>query len=512
MTEADCREINEHHTLGGRAVGERVVTMWERDMAVWDGIQVFTGRKADVLNWFRSGQEGLEGRGGFQNAARMRNFQYDMLCSKLLGAGDLEIIRAVLWHAHPTGRYTAPEWADLIEDERLGIDERIVCWARSHGPALDAQAVREFWRLFGKELGPDHILRLDTEYKGFPWPVVYRAEASGAEVSRERLVQLLLALVRREYLSACGGRLVERALRGLAGLSGGRAASGSSSKDVMSAAVDRPPVLRGESTATARGEGGATPSLVHPSARRDEKRPIARRLLEKLFRWDGLGDERSVVMWAGLRPAGFDEETAGDLLRFMCRARVPVNAARAFYAYAATPAFRSGGAQRRRSADLQKSAEPPRVASGPGSYQPGAGGPGGPFVATGWQRHFEKYLKAAFGKQDEGERIAFLAALARHERALSRRLRESPFCRRLREGNVVLRVTEDERRLLDRAWRDFPEALGRIRVAPGSASKATRRGRAGERSPSPGHGLLAVSVEAARPVAHSPASRPSVAP
>jgi hypothetical protein len=384
MSEADCREINERGSLRGRPVDPGAVTIWDERRAVWDGLRVFTGRKPDVIGWFRSGQEGLEGRGGFRDTVYMRSFQYDILCSELLRTGDLDVIRAVLWNAYPTGRYAAPDWASLVGDRRLGPAERIIAWRRSRAPAgspVRRGDVKEFWELFGEALSPDVILRLETEYTGFAWEVIERAP--DAAVGRDGLDRLLLPLLRREYLGVKQGGLVKRALQALSRLHG------------------------------------------------QDQSNLAGEILDRLAAWDAMGDERSAVMWSGLRRPGLlDAATSSRIAALAREARVPRNAAEAFHLYPPTP----------------KGLREVVRAEG------------------GWQRHFEEYVEAAFGKPDAETAVEFLRALAGRRDPGPGRFVPSSMCQRLREGNVVLLVDEERKRLLERAWAPIPEALEYVRL------------------------------------------------
>jgi hypothetical protein len=293
MTQADCNEINKNDTLRGRSVRDNVATGWNARDAVWDGLQVFTGNKRDVVAWFESGQLGLEGRGGFQNIVNMRNFQYDLLCSCLLATGDNEIIRAVVWHAAPTGRYADREWRALALDSKRPMPERIAAWCywsfnRTDGTKLAS----DFLDIFGSDLEPSHIMIAHLRRK-FRWDVLRQAGRLSKPEQRSRLSDVCFALIRREYLSVTPegcGNLVDHCLHWL------------------------------ESSG----------ALKRPAKRRE--------VIARLAAWDQLGDVRSTAMWKRLNPANFDAESAADVRAVALTARLASVSGRTFWLYLSTPA------------------------------------------------------------------------------------------------------------------------------------------------------------------------------
>jgi len=291
MTEGDCKEINEKGTLRGRPLKKGISTIWQEEYKVWEGIQVFTGKKRDVIRWFLDSRRRVVGRGGFRSTVYMRSFQYDMLVSQLLRSGDIDVIRAVLRGAYRTGQYSVPEWTALLQDKRLSTTERISAWQRV--AELSAQSsgekVEKFWEFFDEEITTDDIVEL-TMRSNFCWEVFAHVGNSKRKVSREEACRLLYPILRREYLGVCDGALVEKALRALRQVNNGKESK------------------------------------------------VAEHALSKLISWDKAGDVRSPVMWSGLSTLSeVDGETAKKLKALMATAKVPENAGRAFHAYARTP-------------------------------------------------------------------------------------------------------------------------------------------------------------------------------
>jgi hypothetical protein len=284
VTQEDIKEMDSKGTLRGRTVPYSC--FWEPRRARWDGIQVFTGRKSDVINWFLGGQEGLGELGGFRDTASMKGIQYNLLCSALLQTGDLDIIRVMIWEVRGDDEYLRPDWKQLVGDRRLTTAERIVAWARSP----DRDRPEDFWTLFGKELTADDILTISSRADYFtPWRVFYALVDNRLSPFRERARALLGSLVRREYLSIARGLLVSQAVRALEGL-----------------------------------------------APRDRQHISA--VLDRIVEWDALGDERSAVLWKGTgAPADYDAGLARRVRDIAMRARCSENAAIAFWNYTRTP-------------------------------------------------------------------------------------------------------------------------------------------------------------------------------
>jgi len=135
--------------------------------------------------------------------------------------------------------------------------------------------------------------------------------------------------------------------------------------------------------------------------------------LDRLVECDRLGDERSALLWYGIN-SSVDAERLRTLAM---TATVPRNAATAFYAYANTPVGQK------------------QVVNTPG----------------GWQKHFQSYLQAAFARNDRA--YDFL-------RAMAGEFLLPP----LNRGNVTLTVTAEQKKILDSAWKDVPDALKHVQV------------------------------------------------
>ena len=141
--------------------------------------------------------------------------------------------------------------------------------------------------------------------------------------------------------------------------------------------------------------------------------------LDKLASWDALGDERSAVAWRGVRPgvSSLGDEAAGKLKALIRAAKIPLNAAEAFYAYPKCPA----GAKEIKS--------------------------------IGLAAYLRSYLDMAFSKGGSLREYPFLRALVATD-PLAEQL-----TRMVRDQKVDLTVTSREFALLKRAWRKAPQAL-----------------------------------------------------
>jgi len=146
---------------------------------------------------------------------------------------------------------------------------------------------------------------------------------------------------------------------------------------------------------------------------RGNEEEVSEFVFGKMKEWDGLGDERSLELWTGIGKL----RDADELAAFAITAKVPQNAAEAFYAYPQTPA----GQQ--------------KVVKAPG----------------GWQEHFDNYLHAAFDRKDKAP--DYLRAMVRRSLLFA-----------LNEGSVTLTVTAEQKRIFDEAWKDVPEALKHVQV------------------------------------------------
>lgn len=398
LTERDAKDINTLQkvgesgdlkgTLRGRPVDLRLLGR----AGTLDGLQPFTGRKADVVNWFRSGREGLTGGGGSKLGVPPVHFQYALLCSALLQTGDVDIIRAILWSkdnsTYCTG-YLAPDWKKLIEDRRLTTPERILAWRRSYGNSWGGrECTKAFWRLFGDDLKSEHLLEIQASGQRLPWEVLFKLP--GQRTPGKKAREVLLPLLRREYLSVGKGELIRGALRCL--------------------------------------------NSLHESS--DMKYPNM--LLDKLSEWDQLGDDRSVLMWDGLRAfSKWDDKTCTRVRTFIAKARVPQNAAKAFWAFSYSTSGR-------------------KIIRGD---------------KRGWQVLYEEYLRIAFEKSDTDrdvrrqKQVEFLQALTGEYRAKDGKVsfrKNLSFLQFLQESKVVLTVTDEQRKVLAGAWSHFPEAMKHV--------------------------------------------------
>jgi hypothetical protein len=209
MTQADCEEVNKKRTLRGRLVEGK--TIWREKLSVWDGIQVFTGRKRDVVSWFRHARPG--GRPVAIDYVFMRGYQYDMLVSELLQMDDMDVTRAIIHGAYPTGRYTLPEWDRLLTDKRLKVVERLKVWERvwyiTREEGKRDKDRQRFWKLFGDEMTTDDIIESDM-VRHFRWEMFHSCE--GFIPPKQKTNALLLPVLRREYLGVNEGQLMHQAL------------------------------------------------------------------------------------------------------------------------------------------------------------------------------------------------------------------------------------------------------------------------------------------------------------
>ena len=381
MTEADCKEINEKHTFRGRPLGEGTMTTWDPSQSVWKDLPVFSGKKADVVKWFTSGQPGLKGRESFRSHFSMRWFQYELLCSQLLRSGDVDVIRAVLWHAYPVG---TPEWRALADDKRLTHADRIVAWLRTSPRSNDPRgAPKEFWKRFGAKLTPQDVIRLCRDYHFPPW-----AYGAWQRVTERKPVK-------RVYLAwrpATDRKTIDRVMLPLLERKNLHVKTRTRSNVVSEAAYALGKIRRDDSD-------------------------LGRLLLGKLAAWDAAGEKGSHELWEGITLRQADEQSAKQLRAFWPTARFPANAARGFYAYAATPAGKG---------ELQR---------------------------LGWQAYFDRYLALAFGKQKRDEQLAWLSALA------GRRLEKAV----IRDKADVV-VTEKQFEVLKQVWKAHPNVLERVVV------------------------------------------------
>jgi len=210
LTKADCDEINGKSTLRGRPVSGRVA--WAPSQATWDGERVFTGKKSDIIAWFRGypqlTAQTVMGGDQYSGHQKMRNYQYDLLCDALLNSGDPEVRKAVVWDYVGFGTgYLRPRWEALRKDpkfggpgDRLAAALRIVRLAPSKWP-------KAFWTTYAKDTRPEDLVAVHLELRGwnpngFTWEVFRPRHVHYAQARA-----LLRPLVRREYLTS---RLGER--------------------------------------------------------------------------------------------------------------------------------------------------------------------------------------------------------------------------------------------------------------------------------------------------------------
>ena len=215
LTEADQRDINERHILRGRPVTGKVSPQY--DDLTWDDLRVFTGKKRDVIGWFRtfsmSEAQRVMGFNQHSGMSSKGNYQYDLLCSALLQSGDADVRRVVLWNYQGlnTG-YLVDDWKALAKDESLAPADRLLGGIRAYWETRWKNRdswPQVFWADFADQVQPEDIVAIELEMKAwndrgyFTWEVF---DAKYAD--RAKAQELLLALVRREYLGVKkpGGR------------------------------------------------------------------------------------------------------------------------------------------------------------------------------------------------------------------------------------------------------------------------------------------------------------------
>ena len=294
MTKADCDDITTRHVLRGRPIEGRVVCPWSPAQAEWSGIGALSGRAADVVTWFRDGQPGAERLGGFQNVLRMRTFQYDLMCAELLASDDVDVTRAVLWHAHKLGRYCVPELEAVAGNADLSVPERVVAWERGRRPRGTARVspadADAFWEMFADDLTPGVVRRIVRGGRDLPWEVFDRRIETASAGEKDRLLKFAGDLVRSGYAGVGGGYLVRRGV-----------------------------------------------DLTYKLGRVEEH-VLSRLFIELLAAEDRKGVEGCEVLWCGVRALGqLEERAAKSLAELAYTARFAPNAARAFYAFARTP-------------------------------------------------------------------------------------------------------------------------------------------------------------------------------
>ena len=297
LTEADQRDINDRHMLRGRPVTGKVDPRFKE--LTWDGLRVFTGKKRDVIGWFRtfsmSEAQRVMGFNQHSGMSSKGNYQYDLLCSALLQSGDADVRRVVLWNYQGlnTG-YLTDDWKALAKDQSLGSADRLLAgiriwWMTRHSwPQV-------FWAEFADRVQPEDMVAIEMEMKVwndggcFTWGVFDSRYADRAKAQ-----ELLLALIRRGYLGA------------------------------------------------KRGEGRRAVveyALVCLSAYRNEGRgELSRTILNRLIEIGG--DTRSVKAWECASFAHLDDESAQKLRRMAARVPSWRLAGRMFWRYLGTPAGR----------------------------------------------------------------------------------------------------------------------------------------------------------------------------
>jgi hypothetical protein len=296
ITQADLREISEKGTLRGR----KVVAKFRRvhgDSLVWDGLRVFTGKKSDIIGWFRTFPQ-LEAQrmmGGeqFSGAINLRNYQYDMLCSALLQSGDVDIRRAVIWNYLGCGSlYLATDWERAAGDPELSLVDRLVADLRRRAWTKEWPEV--FWREYAPRLQPDDLIAVLADGRGYNGMPHGWSALVGRQASFDKHKKLLLPLFKREYLTVHSEIGPVDVIGRVAGI-----------------------------LSDFRDEAGYELDVF---------------FLDKLIEWDQLGDERSVVLWRGLTwPKTWNDQLAAKALAFTKAAKIPRNAAISFYRYAGTP-------------------------------------------------------------------------------------------------------------------------------------------------------------------------------
>jgi hypothetical protein len=341
-----------------------------------------------VLAWFRDGQPGYSPPTGSRHHVPIERLQYDVLCARLLQTRDLEIVRAVLWRgqARPTGPYVEPEWLGLLRDSRLSAADRLLAWRR----ARDSNRIGriddgDFWRRFstisetrddankrGTErlagtviLRAADVLHLERDGGGFPWRV-FRGKQD-----QERAAQLLTPLLTADNLSLRKGQFARQALQALWRTHGPEA------------------------------------SLV-------------KIVLDLLEATDAKELAHSADLWFAL-PASLMSDAAAERLRaFSRKARIPRNAATAFFVFVHTPAGR-------------------RALIKPG----------------GWTSHFAGYLDAAFAQKGAAltTRLAALSAYPKFSAPTD----GSYLTRILSSGRVRLRLSEEKLKIVRAAWPEIAE-------------------------------------------------------
>ncbi len=388
MTQADCEEIDKKCTLRGRPLEQGINTIWNPEMEVWSGLQVFTGRKRDIINWFVHDKVPIEGMGGFRSTCYMRSFQYDMLVSKLLQVDDIDITRAVIRGACPTGHYTLPELERLLTDKRFSTVDRLGVWWRvlyvSHKGNAWKKNRERFWKLFGDEITTDDIIESDV-VRHFRWEMFHPCE--GFIPPKQKTNALLLPVLRREYLGVNEGQLMHQALMALQDVNG-------------------------------KKDSG-----------------LIEKIVRNIVAWDELGDSRSSYVWHGPGAWGTitywpsaNDDTGQMLKGLITAAKVPQNAAEAFFAFAKTPFGKK---------EIEK---------------------------IGWQTYFDTYLKNAMSKKTEEKQHAYLRALSGYSFSDGSRTQFHSYpnlVEYIEEGNVDLSAVREH--ILRKAWGDNPMFLSYLK-------------------------------------------------
>jgi hypothetical protein len=151
--------------------------------------------------------------------------------------------------------------------------------------------------------------------------------------------------------------------------------------------------------------------------------PMRAKILERLIEFDGQNDARSALLWNGLTLQDAAHPQAAALRVLALNAKVPQNAAQAFFHFIGTAAGQ---------AEVEQ---------------------------DGGKAWLESFLEAAF-KKNEATRSEFLLALVTTKAegiAPARRLADF-----LIAGSIVLKLPPEKKKWLEQAWQSSPEALKRI--------------------------------------------------
>jgi hypothetical protein len=160
ITKAEIEELNKNNRLRGRSCPGCIDHNRHPNGVEYAGLKVFSGKKDDVIAWFREGGPGWKKDEDKDDWAY--STVYDILVSELLMSGDKEIIECLIRHAESTSGCVASDWHKAAMNPAFAIPLRLVAWARGYGldgATEDAMvAAKGFWKAFDRDIKPSDFI------------------------------------------------------------------------------------------------------------------------------------------------------------------------------------------------------------------------------------------------------------------------------------------------------------------------------------------------------------------